>query len=60
LYIGKQQRDIRARFENGKRFRRIDGLNRRESSILDNVDRAHSQHHFVLYNENVRRGGGWT
>ena len=45
LYVGKQQRDVRARFEDGKRFVGVDGFNRRKSGILDNVDRTHAQHH---------------
>jgi hypothetical protein len=60
LDVGKEQRDVRARFENGKRFVGIDGFNRREPGILNDVDRAHAQNHLVLHYKDVRWTLGWT
>ena len=53
LNVRKQQRDVGARLENGKRFVGIDGLHRRESGILDKIDGPHAQHHLVLDHKNV-------
>ena len=47
-------------FENGKRFVGVDGFNRREPGILDDVDRAHAQHHLVFHDKNVRWRLGWN
>ena len=44
-------------FENGKRFVGVDGFDRREPGILDDVDRAHAQHHLVFHDKNVRQLG---
>ena len=54
LDVGKQQRDVRARFENGKRLVGVDGFDRREAGILDDVDGAHAQHHLVFDDKDVR------
>ena len=53
LDVGEQQRDVRARFKNGKRFVGVDGFDRRKPGVLDDVDRAHAQHHLVFHDKNV-------
>jgi hypothetical protein len=45
---------VRARFENGKRFVGVDGFDCREPGIHDDVDCAHSEHHFVFHDKDVR------
>ena len=37
-----------------KRLVGVDGFDRRESGILDDVDRAHAQHHLVFDDKDVR------
>ena len=59
LNIGKQQRDVRAGFQNGNRLVGIDGFDGMEPGILHDVDGAHAQHHLVLDDEDVRYFG-WT
>jgi len=57
LNIGEQQIDVRAGFQNGERLIGVHGFNGRKSGIFHNIDRAHSQHHFVLDDKNVGHPG---
>jgi hypothetical protein len=53
LNIGEQQRYVRAGFENGDSLIGVDGLDRAEAGILDDVDGTHAQHHLILNNQDV-------
>ncbi len=53
LNIGEQQIDVRAGLQNGDCLVGVHGFNGSKSGILHNIDRAHSQYHFVLDDENV-------
>ena len=54
LNVRKKQRDVGTRFENGERLLGVDRFDSRESGVLDNIDRAHSQHHLVFDDEHLR------
>ena len=58
LDVGEQQLDIRAQLQNSKRVVGIDGFDGCEPGILDDIHRAHAQHHFVFDNKNVGWSGG--
>jgi hypothetical protein len=60
LDIGEQQFDVGTGFEDRQRVIGIDGFNRRKSGVLDHVDRAHAQHHFVFNNKNGAESGRLT
>jgi hypothetical protein len=55
LNIGKQQHDIGPGLQDGERFVGVSGLDRDKTGILDQIDRAHPQQHFVFDDEDDRR-----
>ena len=54
IWMSENKRDVRARFENGQRLVGVDGFDRVEAGILDDVDGAQAQHHLVFDDKNVR------
>ena len=59
LNVGKKQGYVRATFENRKRFIGVDGFDRREPCILNDIDRAHAKHHLIFHNKDVRSRPDW-
>ena len=57
LDVSKKQGYIRAGLQNGHRLVGIDGFDRVEARILHDIHGTHSQHHFVLDDEDVRHVG---
>ena len=45
-------------FQNSQRVVGIDGFNGGKPRILDDIHRAHAQHHLVFDNKNVGKSGG--
>ena len=58
LNVRKQKVDIRAGLKNGQRLVGVHRFDRSESGVLDDVHRAHAQHHLILDDENFRRYRG--
>jgi hypothetical protein len=48
LDVGKQQCDVGARLENGDRFVGVDGFDRGEACVLDNVHGPHAEDHLIF------------
>ena len=55
LNIREQEVDIRAELKNGQRLVGVQRFDRNEPGVLDDVHRAHAQHHLILDDENFRR-----
>ena len=54
--------DVGAGFQDRQRVVGIDGFNGGKARVLDDIDRAHAQHHFVFDDQNGGKSGsdGWS
>jgi hypothetical protein len=56
--VRKQQRNVRAGFQQGDRFIRVSDLDRHEAGFLDHFDGQHSQQRLILHDEHNRGFAG--
>jgi len=52
LNVGAHQRDVGSGFQDCDGFVGIQGFNWRVAGVFHHIDRAHAEHHLVLYDEN--------